>query len=61
MKEKCANCKHCVKLYVPPCDCFKDIPKDSFACKLFLNEAKQVMYLYNDQGMCEMWTQKEGD
>lgn len=59
--ESCSNCKHCVKMYVPPCDCFKYIPKDSFVCTAFLKEVNEVQYLGNDQGMCEVWTQKEGD
>jgi hypothetical protein len=47
-------------MYVPPCDCFKDIPKDSFVCTAFLKEVNEVQYLGSDQGMCEVWAQKAG-
>ena len=55
--ETCADCKYCVKLYVPPCKCFKDIPKDAYVCSLFLKEANRVQWLGDNRGFCEMFTQ----
>ena len=65
-EEKCANCRHIRKLYVPPIH--KDIPKDAYVCALFGidetkmlygDEEKQVMYLSDAEGMCEMFSPKK--
>lgn len=56
--EKCEYCKYLTKLYVPPIDVYKNIPKDAFVCTLFLKEANQVQYLDTKDGMCEMFTEK---
>lgn len=50
-EEKCANCRHLKKLYVPPIH--KDIPRNAFVCDLFIKEGNQVMYLSDDTGRCE--------
>ena len=58
MDNKCADCRFCTKLYVPPCDCYKDIPKDAYVCTVFLKDADRVQYLEDDQSICEMFTEK---
>ena len=55
--EKCKNCIYCKKLYVPPCDCYNEIPKDAYVCTLFL-ENEKVMYMGTNKLMCEMFTRK---
>lgn len=53
----CASCRYCMKLYVPPTNENKDVPKDSYVCTIFLNE-KQIMYLKDNKGICEMYSNK---
>lgn len=59
--ERCANCKHCKVLYVPPChpEVIKAVGggKNAFACDALGYEG-QVMYLKDNEGMCEMFTDK---
>lgn len=54
MSEKCEYCKHCVRLYVPPIEAYKDIPSNTYVCTLFLSEGR-VMYIDDNQGKCEMF------
>ena len=57
--EKCKNCIHCAKLYVPPAKCFDYVPdevKNGYVCTVFLEEAKRVQFLGDNQGLCEMFT-----
>ena len=58
MKEKCKNCVFCAGLYVPPIPYYEEIPKNKHVCTLFLKEG-DVMYLPDDEGMCEMFTPKD--
>lgn len=58
MSEKCKNCIHIRKLYVPPRH--TDIPKGGYVCNLFEEEDNCVMYMNSDDGMCECFTEKEG-
>ena len=58
--ETCAECKFCTKLYVPPCECFEDIPKDAYVCTIWLltGQADEVQYLGDNKGFCEMFSKK---
>lgn len=63
MKSKCENCRYCAKLYVPPTKEFDDIPKDKYVCTIFCNveESDHVQYLGDNQGMCEMFTERKNN
>lgn len=59
MQDKCANCRYCAKLYVPPTKEFKDIPEDKYVCTIFwdIKESDHVQYLGDNQSMCEMFAE----
>ena len=63
--ERCRNCKYCKTLYVPPAKYFDEVTKAvggaeaSYVCSAFIDEANSVQFLGNDNGMCEMFTEKE--
>lgn len=61
MEDKCENCRYCAKLYVPPTMEFKDIPQDKYVCTIFwdMKETDHVQYLGDNQGMCEMFTERK--
>ena len=56
IKETCADCKYCTKLYVPPCKRYEYLPKDAYVCTLFIKDAEQVMFLEDTKSLCEMHT-----
>lgn len=53
--EKCANCVHCKKLYVPPLFEYKHIPKDAFVCVRH-RSGEAAMFLPNNNELCECFT-----
>ena len=58
--EKCANCKYCKPFYVPPCY-HKVIEAvggshNAFICNVF--EDSWAMYLSDNHGFCEMFTER---
>lgn len=57
--EKCAKCKHCKKLYIPPT--LKRKAWYGHCCTVFANDPDsfQVMVLDCNEGMCEMFSGKE--
>lgn len=67
-EECCKNCKFCKLLYVPPCKCFEEVPKDRYVCVVWtLTENGRPHYLGTESlikhGACEMYTklsQEEG-
>ena len=54
--QTCADCVHCLKLYVPPC--YKDIPDDRYVCNALTWEVPQVMYIGDDKGFCECFAER---
>ena len=58
-EEGCEYCVHRIKLYVPPIEAYKDIPKDAYVCDFFLKESGRVQYNGKGYGMCECFTPKE--
>ena len=60
-QEKCSDCKHCQKLYVPPTyPQIADLTKDGYICTALMYEPDGwVMYLEDDKGFCEMYSAKE--
>ena len=54
--ERCADCRHCLKLYVPPC--YTEVPTDRFVCDYFREEEGEVMYINDDKGFCECFSKK---
>lgn len=57
MNEKCEYCNHCLRLYVPPIEAYKDIPSNAYVCDALRAEG-QVLYMDDNQGKCEMFTPK---
>lgn len=63
--ECCRNCKYCKTLYVPPAKYFDEVIKAvgggeaAYVCSVFIDEYNSVQYLGDDNGMCEMFTEKE--
>lgn len=55
---QCKDCKFIRKLYVPPIDAYKDIPKDAFVCNLFEQEDNRVTYMNSDTEMCECFSRR---
>lgn len=57
-REDCSNCALIRRLYVPPLDKYKNIPKDAYVCTLFINDPydKTVMFMDSKHGMCECFT-----
>ena len=53
--EKCATCRFCEKLYVPPVRRFDyaNVVKDKYVCT-----ACGVMYIGNSEGRCEMYSER---
>ena len=64
MRENCENCRFCKKLYVPPIDYFKNIPKDRYVCSLMVEteNSEDVQYLGEktdiEKGYCEIYIKK---
>jgi len=58
MTEDCSNCVYLMRLYVPPINTYKDVPKDAYVCGLFASEG-EVLYKSINHGMCECFTSKE--
>lgn len=58
-ENRCLDCKYCAKFYVPPCECYKDMPKDGYVCTLFLEEANEVMWLEHGEIGCEVFSERE--
>lgn len=61
MEDKCKNCRYCAKLYVPPLKEYSNIPNNSYLCTVFWDnkESNRIMYLGDNQGMCEIFTEKK--
>ena len=60
---KCADCKYIRKLYVPPLQFYKDIPKDGFVCVCNIEPGgNQVMWLgKSSNGCCELFEEREDE
>lgn len=60
-EDKCANCRYCAKLYVPPLKEYSSIPNNSYLCTVLWDnkESNRIMYLGDNKGMCEMFTEKK--
>lgn len=59
----CKDCKYCAVLYIPPCECYATVTKvcdGKYVCTIFA-EDNQVQYLGSNNGMCEMFTEREDD
>lgn len=61
-KEKCADCKHCKRLYVPPIPSFDHARavRNRYVCDALGYEG-QIQYLGDDEGRCEMFVRAEND
>ena len=55
--ETCADCIHCLKLYVAPC--YTEVPSDRYVCDIFAKEANRIDYISDNKGFCECFTRKE--